>query len=48
MDFLQAKHGERGWLYRLHTRYRKTVGVYKDENDFYSNDSPNEDLESRF
>ena len=29
--------------------YRKTVGEYKDiENDFYSNDSGNDDLESTF
>ena len=28
---------------------RKAVGEYKDmKNDFYSNDSPNDDLESRF
>jgi hypothetical protein len=48
-DFLLAKDGERGWLSRLGTRYKKAVGEYKDiENDFYSNDSPNDDLESRF
>jgi hypothetical protein len=34
-----------GDSYRLRTRYRKAVGEYKDiENDFYSNDSPNDDL----
>ena len=44
-----AKDREKGWLSRLHTRYRKIVGKYKDmENNFYSNDSPNDDLESRF
>jgi hypothetical protein len=33
---------------RVRTRYRKTVGGYKYvENIFYSNDSPNADLESR-
>jgi len=31
------------------TRYRKTLEEYKDiENEFYSNDSLNDDLESRF
>jgi hypothetical protein len=34
---------------RLCTRYKKAVEEYKDvENDFYSNNSPNYDLESRF
>jgi len=29
--------------------YRKVVGKYRDiENDFYSNNSPNDNLESRF
>ena len=40
-----AKDGEQGWLSRLHKRYRKAVGKYKNmENDIYSNDSPNDDL----
>ena len=44
-----AKDGEQGWLSRLHKRYRKAVGEYKNmENDIYSNDSPNDDLESTF
>ena len=30
-------------------RYRKAIEDYKDiENDFYSNDSPNDDLENKF
>ena len=49
LDFSLAKDEERGWLSRLRTRFRKAVGEYKDiENDFYWNDSPNDDLESRF
>jgi hypothetical protein len=29
--------------------YKKVVGGYKDiENDFYSNNSPNDDLKSKF
>jgi len=44
-----TKDGEQGWIFKLHTRYRKAVGKYKDmKNNFYSNDSPNDDLESRF
>jgi len=36
-----------GWLSKLRTRYTKAVGEYKNiEKDFYSNDSPNNDLES--
>jgi hypothetical protein len=46
---LLAEDGERGWLSRLSTRYQIDVGEYKDiENNFYSNDPPNDDLESRF
>jgi hypothetical protein len=34
---------------RLHTRYKKAVEEYKDiENDFYSNNSLNDDLEVNF
>jgi hypothetical protein len=33
----------------VHIRYREVVGEYTDiENDFYSNDSLNDNLESRF
>ena len=33
----------------MRTRYIKDVGRYKDiENDFYSNDSPHDDSESKF
>jgi hypothetical protein len=33
----------------VHTRYTETVGEWKGiESDFYSNGSPNEDLESEF
>ena len=49
IDILYSKDGEPEWFSRLHTKYRKVVGKYKDiENDFYSNDSLNDDLESRF
>jgi hypothetical protein len=45
--FSLAKDGERWWLSKLRTRYTKVVGGHKDiENNFYSNDSPNNDLES--
>jgi hypothetical protein len=48
-DFSLAKDGERELFYRLRTRYRKAVEERKDiENIFYSNDSLNDDLESRF
>jgi len=44
-----AKYEEQEWLSRLHKSYRKAVGKYKDvENDFYSNDSQNDYLKSRF
>ena len=44
--FSLAKNRRREWLSRVRTRYRKTVGEWKDiENDFYANDSPNDDLE---
>jgi hypothetical protein len=34
---------------RLRTGYRKIAGEYNNTyNDVYSNDSPNDDLESRF
>ena len=40
-----AKDGEREWISRL----CKAVGEYKDiESDFHSNDSLNDDLESKF
>ena len=40
-----AKDAEQGWISRLATRYRKTVEEYKDmENNFYSNNSPNDNL----
>ena len=49
LDFSLAKDGERGWLSRVRTRYRKAVEGYKDiENNFYSNDFLNDDLESKF
>jgi hypothetical protein len=36
-------------LSRLRTRYRKVIEEYKDiKNNFYSNDSLNDDLESKF
>jgi hypothetical protein len=42
---LLAKDRKREWLSRVQTRYRKTVGEWKDiKNDFYANDSPNDDL----
>ena len=48
-DFSLAKDGERGWHSRLCTRYRKVVREYINiENDFYSNDSLNDNLESKF
>ena len=44
-----AKDGEYGWLSRLQIRYRRAVRKDKDiKNDFHSNDSPNDNLESRF
>ena len=49
MDFSLGKDGERDWHSRLCTRYIKVVGEYTDiENDFYSNDFLNDDLESKF
>jgi len=49
LDFSLAKDEERGWLSRLRTRYGKAVGDHRDiESDFYSNDSPNVDLENQF
>jgi hypothetical protein len=40
---------ERGCLSKLRTRYRKAVGEYKYiESDFYSNGSPNDDLDDKF
>jgi len=49
INILYSKDGEPEWFSRLHTKYRKVVRKYKDiENDFYSNDSLNGDLESRF
>jgi hypothetical protein len=48
-DFSLVKDGEREMLSRLPTRYRKAVGEYKDiKNNFYSNNSLNDDSESRF
>jgi hypothetical protein len=48
LDFSLAKDGERGRLSRVCTRYKKSVRGYKDiESDFYSNDSPNDDLENK-
>jgi hypothetical protein len=47
-DFSLGKDGERGWLSKLCTRYRKVVGEYKDIENFYSNDTPSDDLESMF
>jgi hypothetical protein len=45
--FSLAKDGERGWLSKMHTKYRETVVRWKDiESGFYSNSSPNEDLEN--
>jgi len=45
--FSLAKDGERGWLSKVRTKYRETVGRWKDiESGFYSNGSPNEDLEN--
>jgi hypothetical protein len=33
----------------VRTRYRKVVGGWKDiDNDFYTNDFPNDDLDSEF
>jgi hypothetical protein len=47
--FLASQDGERGWLSRLRTRYRKVVGEYKDiESNFYSNDSLHDDLDNIF
>ena len=44
-----VKDGEQGWLSRLHKRYRKAIEKYKDiENDFYSNNSLDDDLKSKF
>ena len=44
-----AKDGEWEFLSKLCTRYIKVVGEYKDtENNFYSNDSLNDDLEGTF
>jgi len=44
-----SKDGEYRWLSRLQIRYRRAVGKDKDmKNDFHSNDSPNDNLESRF
>ena len=49
MDFSLAKDEEQEWLSRSCTRHRKAVKKHKDaENNFYSNDSLNDDLESRF
>ena len=49
LNFSPAKDGERGWLSRVRTRYRKAVRECKDiGNDFYSNNSLNDDLDSRF
>ena len=46
-DFSLVKNKRREWLSRVRMRYRKTVEKWKDiENDFYANDSPNDDLES--
>ena len=46
-DFSLVKNKRREWLSRVHMRYRKTVGEWKDiESGFYTNDSPNDDLES--
>ena len=47
-DFSLAEDEERECLFRLRTKYRKTVEGYKNiENDFYSHDSPNDDLENK-
>ena len=47
--FSLVKDRKRKWLSWLHTRYRETIEDQKDiEIDFYSNDSPNSDLESEF
>jgi hypothetical protein len=48
-NFSLAKDKERGWLFRLCTEYRKSVGEYTDvEIDFYSNNSLNDDLDNKF
>jgi hypothetical protein len=45
--FSLAKDGERGWLSKVRTKYRETIVRWKDiESGFYSNGSPNEDLEN--
>jgi hypothetical protein len=47
LDFLLAKNRKREWLSGVQTRYRKTIEEWKYmESDFYTNDSPNDDLES--
>ena len=44
-----SKDGEEGWLSRLQIKYRRAVGKNKDmENNFHSNDSSNDNLESIF
>ena len=49
MDFSLAKDEEQEWLSIQFIRYTKAVGKHKDiDNDFYSNDSLNDDLEGRF
>jgi hypothetical protein len=48
-DFSLAKHRKWEWLSRAQTRYRETIEEWKDtENNFYVNNSPNDDLESEF
>ena len=44
--FFASQNRRREWLSRVRMRNRKTVGEWKDiENDFYANDSLNDDLE---
>ena len=44
-----ANNEEQGWLSKLYTKYRKVVGTYKNmKNNFYSNNTPSDDLESKF
>jgi hypothetical protein len=48
LDFSLSKYKKREWLSRVQTRYKKVIGDWKDiENDFYTNGSPNDNLESK-